>query len=218
MIDEPISNPPSQPTPAVQPPSEERPGLGPELAEEPKPFSLPPEAPKAQPTGVEPGASEKPTPMDVARDTARGQGWSSQEIQDNMQRLQSQLATAQKQLSDPNVTGKFSPDHFTALTRLTDKMTPDMRAIAKYTQGEFTPPPPGKGESVLHQVLKWVGSSQDMMEGALSFAGTVKNPNPSDMLRLQFAMHRATERGELFSSIISSTVSGIKTIMSAQLG
>ncbi len=215
MIEEPISNPsPTSPSPI--PPIEENPTVGVGQAkEEPKPFYLPQEGPKGE--AITPAAAEKPTPMDVARDSARGQGWSQEEIQSNMQRLQSQLAQAKAQLQDPNITKKLTPDHFTALDRLTDKMNPDMRSIAKLTGSEFTPPTKGK-ESLLNSVLKWVGGSQDMMESALAYAGSVKNPNPQDMLRLQFSMHRATERGELFSSIIGSTVSGIKTIMSAQLG
>jgi hypothetical protein len=31
-------------------------------------------------------------------------------------------------------------------------------------------------------------------------------------------VQRATQRGELFASIVGSTVSGVKTIMSTQLG
>lgn len=210
MIEEPISNPPSQPTSPVRP-IEENPSFG---TGEPKPFNLPQEGPKGQP--ITPSES-KPTPMEVARDSARGQGWSQEEIQSNMERLQQQLAQAKTQLQNPNITKNLTPDHFAALDKLTDKMNPDMRSIAKLTGNEFTPPLKGK-DSLLNSVLKWVGGSQDMMESALAYAGSMKNPNPQDMLRLQFSMHRATERGELFSSIIGSTVSGIKTIMSAQLG
>lgn len=216
MIDEPISNPPTQPTPGVGPtPSptgvpESGPG-----GLEPRPFELPsgPQAGKAAEA-----APAKQSPMDLARDSAHAQGWDPEDIQDNMKLLQTQLSDAGKKLQNTDVTRKFSDDHYAALNKLTEKMNPDMRQIAKLTEGEFSPPQPTKEGGALNHVLNWIGGAQDMLKGALQYAGTMKNPNPADMMRLQFAMHRATERGELFASIIGSTVSGIKTIMSAQLG
>lgn len=216
MIDDPISNPPIQPTPGIVPtPSPTGiPESGPQGLE-PRPFELP--SGPSQSRNIE-AASSKPSPMDVARDSAHVQGWDPQDIQDNMRLLQTQLSDAQKKLQDPNLTAKFSDDHYTALNKLTDKMNPEMRSIAKLTDGKFSPPEGQKGGGALNYVLNWVGGAQQTLGNALAYASSIKNPNPADMMRLQFAMHRATERGELFASIIGSTVSGIKTIMSAQLG
>jgi hypothetical protein len=217
MSSEPISNPPSSPTPGVQPPTPESPGLGAGEEAGGRSFSLPPEPGKT--TGAPTPASDKPTPMDVARDSAHSQAWSQEEIQDHMQLFKTQLDDAQRKLKSPDVTKNLTPDHYSALTKITDKLNPDLRNVAKLTDTEFQPPAAPKGGGALDHVLNWIGGAQDMMKGALGYASSIKgNPNPADMLRLQMAMHRATERGELFSSVIGSTVSGIKTIMSTQLG
>ncbi len=74
------------------------------------------------------------------------------------------------------------------------------------------------GGNVLSRVVNWLGGAQGALGGALEYLKTTEKPDITSYLRLQYAVQRATQRGELFSSIVGSSVSGIKTIMSTQLG
>ncbi len=215
----PIQNPgvsPIQPTPEP-----DRKNIGEEDEGQQKPFALPaghPTAGASQPQAAQ--AAEKPSPMDVARDAEKEHKpqWTPGQMQENVGKLRNQLSKAQENLSDPNVTQKLTKDHHTALSRLVDKMTPDMRTIAKNTHTPFSTVTKKSDESVLGHVIRWIDGSQDTLSGALNYLGQDKKPDPASYLKLQFAVQRATQRGELFASIIGSSVSGIKTIMSTQLG
>jgi len=219
MPDEPISNPGVTPTPGTPEYGRDKPRLGEgEEAQEPKPFSLPPEP------GIKQGAvqipTEKPSPMDVAREGARKPPQlSPEELSGQVQKLKGQLDDAQNNLQNPNITSKFTTDHYQALNRLVEKMNPDMQTIAKSSQGEFAAPKAVKGEPVLSFISRWIDGSQETLSQSLNYLSKGGgSTNPADYLKLQFGVQRATQRGELFASIIGASVSGIKTIMSTQLG
>jgi hypothetical protein len=219
-IDSPIGNPGVSPTQRPIGPDTQHPMSGAGEDAQPKPFTLGSE-PSGQPGAVtKAGSSDMPSPMDLAREGTKKPQWSVDEMQDQMAKVQSNLGAAKTNLLNPDVTQKLTEDHYNALNALTNKMTPDMRTIAKETGGEFATPTKAKGETVLGHVLKWIGSSQDTMSQAITAAGNMNttSPNPASFLKLQFAMHRAQERSELFSSILSSGVGTVKQIMSTQLG
>ncbi len=211
-------NPGVTPTPGTPEYGRDKPGLGSgEEAEPNKPFSLPPE-PGAK--GAEaPEMQPHPSPMDAAGEGARQQAqMTPEQLGSQVEGLKNQLSNIGSQLQNPDVTGKFSPDHYEALNRVVEKMTPDMRSIANNSQTEFNPPQRASGESVLGFVTHWINGAQGTLSAALNYVGTEKSPNPASFLKLQYAVQRASQRGELFASIVGSSVSGIKTIMSTQLG
>ncbi|MCH9625032.1 MAG: hypothetical protein S4CHLAM123_01980 [Chlamydiales bacterium] len=216
MADNPI-NPGVTPTPSSPEYGRDKPRLGEgEEAQQQKPFSLDPEGAKTTPSEMQ---TDKPTPMDVAEDASRQQQQlNPQELGGQITQLQEKFRAVQTQLSDPTLTNKFTSDHYKALQQVTEKMNPDLRTIAKTTGSEFNPPEQTKGENVLNFITKWVNGSQETLGKSLTYLQETKKPNVTDFLRLQYAVQRATQRGELFSSIIGSSVSGIKTIMSTQLG
>lgn len=212
-------NPGVTPVPGTTPTPEEKP---PGLPEEPgqRPFSLAPEPGKQGPqTAV---GADKPSPFDLAREGTKGQRWTPEQMEDNMKRLQQQLNDTKTKLQNPDITKNFTQDHNTALVRNVDKLNPEMKTIAKYTgQGDFNPVKQAPGQGVLDYVTKWIGQSQDTMANSVNYVNEMSQKGTPDMggfMKLQFAMNRAQERAELFSSIISSTTSGIKQILSTQLG
>jgi hypothetical protein len=210
-----ITNPgvsPAGPTPGVGP---EKPGLGAGEESQGKPFSLGPEEGKAAPEAP----PELPSPMEVAGDTARQQPQvTPPELSGTVTKLQNQLDNIHDKIADPVFSSRLTDDHFTAMQKVTQKMNPDMQTIAKYSNGQYTPAQQQHGQSVLEYVSNWINGAQGTLQGALSYLQTEQKPNPADYLRLQYAVQRASQRGELFASIVGSSVSGIKTIMSTQLG
>ncbi|MCC5832927.1 MAG: hypothetical protein JJU12_07805 [Chlamydiales bacterium] len=205
------------PTPPTPEYGRDKPRLGEgEEAQEQKPFSFGPE-------GKEPAESapaEKPSPMEVAREGAEKgvQRMTPDQMNKQLAELKNQLGTVQTNLQNPNVTRQFTQDHYDALQKAAEKTNPEMRAIAKHTGGEFNPPQHLSNEPVLNYITRWINGSQQTLSQAMNFVGTQKNPDPASFLKLQYSVQRATQRGELFSSIVGASVSGIKTIMSTQLG
>lgn len=218
MVDNPIQNPAVTSVPAARPPEREEPGLT--SGEGQRAFSLP-EGPGGKVQEPTAAASEKPSPFDLAREGTKSPQWTPDELQNNMEQLQKQFAEAQQKMANPSLRASLTDDHKSALTKLVDKLNPDIRTIAKQTGQDFQPAKQEKGQSVLDYVTKWIGQSQDTMAGSLNYVNSMNESGSPDMagfMKLQFAMNRAQERTELFSSILSATTSGIKQILSTQLG
>lgn len=180
-----------------------------------KQFQLPDET-----KGAEAGQAQaaRPSPMELARDQGQGsQRMSPEELDENINKLQDHLQTISQQLQDPSVANKMTGDHLEAMQKVMNKMNPDMRTIANHSKGEFQP---GKVDhnNVLGSVIKWINGSQQTLSGAMNHLGSMKKPSMGSFMKLQYSVQRASQRAELFSSIIGSSVSGIKTIMSTQLG
>jgi|GEM_PF-2036187 len=216
MSNNPISNSgvsPIQPTPPYGP---EKPMLGAgEEAQEPKPFSL---APEGQPPSGETEAT-RPSPMEVAGDAARQQApLAPQELGDHIVELQNKLSNIQTKLQDKSVTSQFTDDHYTGMQKVTQKMNPDMQTIAKNSNGKFDPPVQKQGQGTVQFISEWLNGAQGTLGGALDFLQNTTKPDITSYFKLQYAVQRATQRGELFASIVGSSVSGIKTILSTQLG
>jgi len=168
--------------------------------------------------GAEAEKSDKISPMDLAAQQQGKQQVTQESLGQQMNKLQDTLGNAQNQLKNPNIANNIRPDQEHALGTLVDKMNGDMGRVAKHSDTEFTPRKQGSGEKMVDFVTDWINGSQETLGKALKSVSTMKNPNPGQMMNLQYSVQRATQRGELFSSIISSSVSGIKTIMSTQLG
>lgn len=218
MPDEPVSNPGVTPTPKTPEYGEGKPRLGEgEEAQPTKPFSLGPEGevPESEITPTQ------PSPMDVAKDAAQERGrreMPPEQLEGEIKKLRGRFGEVHSKLGDPNVTNNFSPDHYEALNRAIEKTNPDLRSLANNSETEFNPPQHEPGESVLNYVGRWLNGSQETLASALDYLSNVKTPTPGAYLKLQYSVQRAVQRGELFASIVGASVSGIKTIMSTQLG
>lgn len=200
--------PASSPIQPTKPAVEGGPSIGSqEMAKPEKPFSLAPEP-------LEKGTAGKPTPMEAASQRAGTPPWTNDQMHDRLEATKIQYDGYKARLQGPE--GKnLSPDHLNALGKLTDKLTPDVKTIAEQSGSKFEPK---KGGGLLENAINWIGGAQDTFSGALGYLESAPNMNPADFLKMQYSVQRAAQRGELFASIIGSSVSGIKTLMSTQLG
>lgn len=212
MTDPLESNPgvtPSSPTPQYGP-TEREIGAGDETQ---KQFQLPTEEKESEAT-----QTSRPSPMDVARDASQGsQKMTPEELSGKITDLQSNLSTITKKLQDPSFAKNLTPEHFDAMSKVVDKMNPDLRTIANQSQGEFQPPKIDK-DNVVGSIINWINGSQQTLGSALNYLSEAKKPSLASFMKLQYSVQRASQRGELFASIVGASVSGIKTIMSTQLG
>ncbi len=214
------SNPPIPPTPGVSPYGPSKPALGADEGTQQRPFSLPPGPGKGAGSPESAQTESAPTPMQVARDASHKQApLSPEEMQNQLETLTNRLGEIRNKLQNEKIVNKFGQEHYQAFEKVIDKMNPDLKTIAKSTQGEFNPTPKKKGESILQHVTQWIDGGQGTLNSALNYLSNKQgNPNPADMLKLQYAVQRASQRGELMASLIGAGVSAIKTIMSTQLG
>jgi hypothetical protein len=215
MVDNPISNP-GVGRPEPIPPNVPKPNLGADEASQgQKQFTF---GPEGQKINVE-TQSTYPSPMEVAGDAARQQApLAPEELSDQIVKLQSDLSSAQNKLQDPQVTDNLISEHYNALQKLTQKMNPDMQTIAKNSSGHFELLQQTSSQSMGEYVAQWLNGAQGTLGGALNYLQNLEKPDITSYFKLQYAVQRATQRGELFATIIGSSVSGIKTIMSTQLG
>ncbi len=217
MSNEPISNPPIPRTDPASPVSPGKPGVGSgEEAQEPKPFSLPPQPLSAQQAGNL-TESSKPTPMEAIRDGA-GQKNTLENTQNAGKELVKKIQLTKELYADQSRTGALTQDHLNAMGQVVERMSGDMTKVAKHSEQSYEAPVKKKGDSVLKYVVDYLDHSQGTAEKALTFLSKNQNPNMAQMFSLQYSMQRASQKVELLASVIGSSVSGIKTLMSTQLG
>ncbi len=212
---------PSSPIGPTQPPERGRPGLGSGEEAQPRPFSLPPEAPPKELQAVP--TEGKPTPMEAMKISegdarAKQQQLTPDQLQDRMRKLNEQLGSVKTKLQNPTIAKTLTPDHHLALTKTVDRLGTDIRTIAKNTNGEFVMPTKSKAQGALEYVTNFIDGSQNQLRNAIQYVGQLKNPTYAQMLSLQYSVQRATQKGELLSSIIGASTSAIKGILSTQLG
>ncbi|MCH9611146.1 MAG: hypothetical protein S4CHLAM81_14800 [Chlamydiales bacterium] len=162
-------------------------------------------------------AESAPSPMEVAGQQSVPK-MEPQEMQGHIARVQQSLEEAHTKLSDPAVQNQLTDEHYKALSQVSTKLNGDLRTMAENSGGKFEPPIGDPKKSAAQNILNWVNGSQKTLTGALNYLSETKKPNPASYMKMQYAVQRATQRAELFSSIVSSSVSGIKTLMSTQLG
>lgn len=217
MVD-PLRNPGVSPTAPAMPPTGGQPLSTGQEGTQPKPFSLAPEPLKGGAAAAE--ATSKPSPMEVAREARQQkQRWTPEEMSSHLDKLQDTLTNAKINLANPAVTARLTPDHLEALEKLTTKMSPDIRTIADASGAPYEPMTKGKGEGLLSFITNWVNASQITTSAAqVSDPNVYKTMDLSKILGMQAAIQRASTKGELFSSIMGSTISGLKSLMMTQLG
>ncbi len=168
-----------------------------------------------EPGGVNKASS--PSPMEVAgqNNTAR---IPPEELAGHIKQVQQSLQDANTKLNDPEIQNQLTQEHYQALSQVSNQMNGDLKTIAKSSGGTFEPPAQDPSSKSPSQVMEWINGSQNTMTGALNYLSGAQSPDIASYMKMQYAVQRASQRAELFSSIVSSSVSGLKTLMSTQLG
>ena len=102
-----------------------------------------------------------------------------------------------------------------------DLINEDLGAIAESTQQDLQKDKEEEAEhSLTRKVINWISSGEEVLNRALLYFSdrNGERENLANFLKVQYAVQRATQRAELFASIVGTSVSSIKTIMTTQLG
>lgn len=190
----PIEQPPTEPT--TEPQKEFR---GPETLEPSKP-----------------GMQQKPSPMDIARETATAQEITPEKVQNQADQLQKKFLALGEDLKNPPK--PLTDEHYQALQTVASQAEKNMQAAARHSGAEHTVVEQKSGQSVKDFLIEWVDGGQKTMGNVLESLPNMQAGDMTGMMRVQVSMQRASQRAELMASIISATVGGIKTLMSTQLG
>lgn len=180
---------------------------------QPKPFNLPEPSSASQASGTQPSVMEL---------QAQGQKISPQDVSEKLNNLNNKFGNVSQVMSENAELIKKYPgmnlkkEQLSELRNNMGGLNEDLRTIASLTGSKYQAPK--ESDSLSKMVLDFIQGGQSQYEKSLQYLSNVKNPNPADMLRLSYTVQRATQKTELFSSIISSGVSGIKTLMGTQLG
>lgn len=142
----------------------------------------------------------------------------SEELQEQINLLKSRLWDAQTRIENQDL-DKLTSEHIDALGTIIDLIHGDFQSIAEHTQQSMDQVN-NKEKSITRKVVDWVSSGEEILNRALLYLCSRNGEGESlaDFLKVQYAVQRATQRSELFASILGSSVSGIKTIMTTQLG
>ncbi|BAE81743.1 conserved hypothetical protein [Chlamydia felis Fe/C-56] len=167
----------------------------------------------------------KPNPMAMMQDRNSNlidpeleEELDSEELKEQINNLKERLWDAQTTLrQDQN---KLSPEHFEAVNVIIDLINGDLSDIAEHTQQRLQDKNEKEDDSVVRKMINWVSSGEEVLNRALLYFSdrNGERENLADFLKVQYAVQRATQRAELFASIVGTSVSSIKTIMTTQLG
>lgn len=167
----------------------------------------------------------KPNPMAMMQDRNSNiidpeleEALDSEELKEQINNLKERLWDAQSTLQQDQ--NKLSQEHFEAVSVIIDLINGDLNDIAEHTQQNLQNKTEEEHESVARKMVNWVSSGEEVLNRALLYFSdrNGERENLADFLKVQYAVQRATQRAELFASIVGTTVSSIKTIMTTQLG
>ncbi|ASD30227.1 hypothetical protein [Chlamydia abortus] len=167
----------------------------------------------------------KPNPMAMMQDRNSNiidpeleEALDSEELKEQINNLKERLWDAQSTLQQDQ--NKLSQEHFEAVSVIIDLINGDLNDIAEHTQQNLQTKKEEEHESVARKMVNWVSSGEEVLNRALLYFSdrNGERENLADFLKVQYAVQRATQRAELFASIVGTTVSSIKTIMTTQLG
>ncbi|MEF9519525.1 hypothetical protein SBV45_01330 [Chlamydia crocodili] len=168
----------------------------------------------------------KPNPMAMMQDRNSNiidpeleEALDSEELKEQINNLKERLWDAQSTLQNQDQ-NKLSPEHFEAVSVIIDLINGDLSDIAEHTQQSLEKKTEEESDSVTRKMINWVSSGEEVLNRALLYFSdrNGERENLADFLKVQYAVQRATQRAELFASIVGTTVSSIKTIMTTQLG
>ncbi|WP_348663536.1 hypothetical protein [Chlamydia vaughanii] len=168
----------------------------------------------------------RPNPMAMMQD--RNSNIIDPELEEALdsEELEEQINNLKERLWDANSTiqshdqNKLSPEHLEAVNLIIDLINGDLGEIAEHTQQDIEKKKKDESESVTRKMIDWVSSGEEVLNRALLYFSdrNGERENLADFLKVQYAVQRATQRAELFASIVGTTVSSVKTIMTTQLG
>ncbi|MEG0036890.1 MAG: hypothetical protein RSB82_00820 [Victivallaceae bacterium] len=146
----------------------------------------------------------------------------SQELQDGIEKLKNELNDFRLQTRNWERTDQVEKERYDAMTLVMGLINEDLSVVARETgqQSIVKKSEEKKEASVFRKVVDWVSTGEEVLNRAMIYLSG-KNGEPSDIvdfLKIQYAVQRATQRAELFASIVGTSVSSIKTIMTTQLG
>lgn len=168
----------------------------------------------------------RPNPMAMMRDGNSSlvdpevaEDLKSAEFEEQVRNLKERLWDAQSVVQSKSQE-HLSQEHLEAMDVIMDLINGDLSNIAEHTRQDMLKNKKDSGESVTRKVIDWVSSGEEILNRALLYFSD-RNGEPeslAEFLKVQYAVQRATQRAELFASIVGTTVSSIKTIMTTQLG
>ncbi|WP_213358168.1 hypothetical protein [Chlamydiifrater phoenicopteri] len=146
----------------------------------------------------------------------------SAELEEQINNLKRRLNDFKLQMHDSERTEKLQAEHIEAVNTIMNLIDKDLAAIAQHSGQSLQEAEKDKDDkrSVARRVVDWISSGEEVLNRALLYFSD-RNGEPesvANFMKIQYAVQRATQRAELFSSIVGTTVSSIKTIMTTQLG
>ena len=177
-------------------------------------------APKNLPQGIEPGAAQGTTPMDLSRGNAfQTAGPSFESILAQAKTAQDSLGNVGNQLKTQNLKFKRSQSHLLR-NKLTDANEYLHTAGAKI--GAETPPSKvAAGATPIDRFLSYVNDGQDQLlavqQKLKELSASGQQISPADMMLVQVKMNLAQQEIEYSSTLLGKVIDSIKTIMNTQL-
>ncbi|SPN73826.1 hypothetical protein C10C_0678 [Chlamydia serpentis] len=169
----------------------------------------------------------KPNPMALMQDQNSNlvdpelqNALESEELQEQINNLKGRLWDFRTTFEDSQTTAQFADEHFQAVGVIIDLISDDLNTIAVHTQQDAKTRDQTEDASVTRKVINWVSSGEEVLNRALLYFSDRDGSRESlaNFLKVQYAVQRATQRAELFASIVGTSVSSVKTIMTTQLG
>ncbi|WP_100934436.1 hypothetical protein [Candidatus Chlamydia corallus] len=169
----------------------------------------------------------KPNPMAMMQDQNSNlidpelqEALESEELQEQINNLKGRLWDFRSTFEDSQTTAQFADEHFQAVGVIIDLINEDLNTIAEHTQQDTKKQDQEEDSSVTRKVIDWVSSGEEVLNRALLYFSDRDGNRESlaNFLKVQYAVQRATQRAELFASIVGTSVSSVKTIMTTQLG
>lgn len=193
--------------------------LASEMNRDVKPFSLSPSEASLLNEGIHAGM---PNPMSMMQDgNAELVDFEvdQEELQEQINNLKLRLGNFRLQMQNSEAMEQMEDERIQAVHKVIGLIDKDLSLIAEQTH-QFTKKETQEDSSLAMKVLDWVSGGEEILNRALLyFSDRQGRPETTvDFLKVQYAVQRATQRAELFASIVGTTVSSIKTIMTTQLG
>ena len=145
----------------------------------------------------------------------------SEELKEQINNLRERLGEFRVSLEEGQTPKNLEQEHFHAVGVVMDLINEDLGAIAESTQQDLQKDKEEDAEhSLTRKVINWISSGEEVLNRALLYFSdrNGERENLANFLKVQYAVQRATQRAELFASIVGTSVSSIKTIMTTQLG
>lgn len=168
-----------------------------------------------------------PSPMHMIKDQQEQKGFvpfsTSDDLDTNVlsnqiSQLKGNFSSLALKIEDSSL--NFNDKDTQQALRVMHLLDQDLSEIATNTNQQEDKSSEEEDKNFIHKALNWCYSGEQILHNALLFLSDQKDSFSSlgDYLKLQYAVQRATQRTELFASIMGITISSIKTIMTTQLG